>query len=134
MKVRDLIKLLERCPQNDLIMAADSRIDSNTASVNDVIVGGRVHEGFTFIQLSADAWVNKIDELKFQRNAAENEASKNRGETAHWIDVPPLRHIDHPTRECSGCGRRFGRAVSYDMRYCSWCGRKIRSIANEEQK
>ena len=128
MKVRDFIKMLEKCPQNDLLMATDSRLEG-TASIDDVFVGGRTHEGFTFIQLNADAWVNKIDELKFQRNAAENEACKNRGETTRFIKEHTVSSEDgHPPVKCLKCGKMYSSRELPQMRYCKWCGRKIEGV------
>ena len=128
MLVKDLIELLEHMPSNNLVMATDSRL-TGTASVDDVFMGGRTHEGFCFIQLQADSWVNKIDELKFQRNNAENEASKNRGETTRFIEIRTLSSLDgHAPVKCIKCGKLYSSRELPQMRFCKWCGRKIEGV------
>lgn len=128
MLVKDLIELLEHMPSNNLVMATDSRL-TGTASVEDVFVGGRAHNGFCYIQLEADSWVNTIDELKFQRNNAENEACKNRGETTRFVEIKTLSSEDgHIPVKCSKCGKLYSNKEIPYMRFCKWCGRKIEGV------
>lgn len=92
MKVRELIELLQRCPQDDTILAECDQFDEE-ADVKDVLVGSGTIRGFCFLSLDSDEWWKEIETLK-----AENAELKKLLRLA----VQGFKYIDKYFG-CAGC-------------------------------
>lgn len=111
MRVKELIELLQRCPQNDIVLAEyDTFVES--ASVEDVLIGRGTVKGFCYVKLEADEWELEIDNINDRIRSGKYKSVKY----GRWERRMANIYV------CSVCTNEVTDRQSQSYSFCPYCG------------